>query len=328
MKQLTTSPDERKVARKNIRKAANHVALGILVYVLVMGLVTIIGTFFLPEAQLSAILHAEDLDAATNMLMDLPSMGIIQIVSMVIGLLAVFLCFVKKGTHKELFRKGKPMTLKTFGILFCVFFMFDFIGTCCYELIELDLNAFGLSTALGLEMASGSQSTWLMFLAVGIIAPIVEELVCRGFLLRRMEKHGKILAIVLSSVLFGLMHENLPQIPGATAVGLVLGYVTLEYSIWWAMALHAINNLVVCDLLSRLLKNSGQLVQFLAYRGLYAFSIVVALVALYRNRKSVIAWIRNNRSQKSAVVWTFTAVIVLVAVAIFTFSTIQFISVM
>ena len=73
---------------------------------------------------------------------------------------------------------------------------------------------------------------------------------------------------------------------------------------------------------------SGQLVQFLAYRGLYVFSIVVALVALYRNRKNVIAWIRNNRSEKSAVVWTFTAVIVLVAVAIFTFSTIQFISVM
>ena len=36
-------------------------------------------------------------------------------------------------------------------------------------------------------------------------------------------------------------------------MGLVLGYVTAEYSIWWAIVLHMINNMVLADLLPRLL---------------------------------------------------------------------------
>ena len=37
------------------------------------------------------------------------------------------------------------------------------------------------------------------------------------------------------------MHGNIPQAVFAIFVGVVLGYVTIEYSIWWAILLHIFN---------------------------------------------------------------------------------------
>lgn len=324
MKQQITTPNERKIARKEVRKAASHVGFGILMYTGIMAIVLFVAGIFLA----TDIPQTASMQEAITLLMNHPVVGILQAVAPLVALPFVFLCFAKRGTHKQLFTKSKPMTLKTFGALLCVMYLFDFVGTCIYQLVELDLNVFGHSTALGLEMATGYQTNLPMFLAIGFVAPIVEELVCRGFLLRRMEKHGKVLAIVLSSVMFGMMHENLPQIITATLTGMVLGYITLEYSIVWSILLHAFNNLVLCDLLSRLLKNSGEIVQFLVYRSVYLVASVVALVVLFRNRKSVLSWIRNNLSKKSVVFWAFTSVGVLAALAIFSFGTINTIKVM
>lgn len=77
-----------------------------------------------------------------------------------------------------------------------------------------------------------------------IIAPITEEYIFRGILMRTLSKHGAAFGIVASSFMFGLMHGNLTQTPMAFLIGLVLGYVaTKSGNIRQSIAIHMINNI-------------------------------------------------------------------------------------
>lgn len=85
------------------------------------------------------------------------------------------------------------------------------------------------------------------FITVCILAPIFEEILFRGILLRGLLQKGisPIIAIFLSSFLFGLAHLNPWQFLGAGLLGAVFGYVYYRTkSLWICMFLHALNNTI------------------------------------------------------------------------------------
>lgn len=318
----TTSTHETKKLRKEVKKASSLIGFGSFLYTIVMVIVSVAGAFFLVPTLCNPYTNNSLAEWMSN-LMNHPAIGILYIASSLIALLVVFICFAKQGTHKQLFQKKQSMTLEKLGGLLCIMYLFGSIGTACYQLIEQDLNLFGLSTSLGLEMACGKSSTIPMFLYASFIGPIVEELVFRGFLMRRMEKHGKLLAVVTSSLLFGLMHENLPQVLNATMVGLVLGYVAMEYSLIWSIVLHIFNNFIMCDLMTRALEDCSMLVQYLIEHSFLWATGIIAIVILIRNRQSIFSWIRNNLCEKKIVVWTLTSVGMVIAVIYHIVNTVQ-----
>ena len=65
----------------------------------------------------------------------------------------------------------------------------------------------------------------LGFVAVGLLAPLIEEIVFRGAILRALlHQFSKAwVAILLSALFFALIHANPAQMPHAFAVGLLLG---------------------------------------------------------------------------------------------------------
>lgn len=79
-----------------------------------------------------------------------------------------------------------------------------------------------------------------------VVAPILEELFFRGLLLRTLEKRlSERKALVISSVLFGILHFN-PGIPGHILVGFVLGRLAqLTGGLWISIALHMSYNAFV-----------------------------------------------------------------------------------
>ncbi len=82
-------------------------------------------------------------------------------------------------------------------------------------------------------------------LAVVVAAPLSEELLFRGALLRGMTRvHPRWLALCVSALLFGLSHAALvTSVLPATLAGMVLGWLTLrQRSIVPSMALHAAVN--------------------------------------------------------------------------------------
>lgn len=85
----------------------------------------------------------------------------------------------------------------------------------------------------------------LQFISIALVPAVCEEILFRGVILSNLIPYGKASAIVISSVLFGLMHGNLYQFIYATVAGIIIGcvYVATD-SIWCSILLHMINNTV------------------------------------------------------------------------------------
>lgn len=85
---------------------------------------------------------------------------------------------------------------------------------------------------------------WPLAFVVAVGAGIPEEIFFRGYALRRLAiAHGKIPAVIVSSLLFGIFHLDPLHAPLAASMGLFLGFVVLKTgSIYPAISAHAINN--------------------------------------------------------------------------------------
>lgn len=85
------------------------------------------------------------------------------------------------------------------------------------------------------------------YMAIGVLAPIAEEMVFRGAILRRLlgALNNKWLAIFVSAVVFGAIHGNLPQFIHATLIGILFGWMYAKTdSIVPGIVFHWINNTV------------------------------------------------------------------------------------
>lgn len=70
---------------------------------------------------------------------------------------------------------------------------------------------------------------WLTLLAFAVAPAFCEEIAFRGFLLSGFRRSGRTaLAIVLSSLLFGIMHMIPQQVFNAALLGLMLGYIAVR----------------------------------------------------------------------------------------------------
>lgn len=85
------------------------------------------------------------------------------------------------------------------------------------------------------------------YVAVGLLAPVAEELVFRGAILRTLLqwKTNHWLPIAISAMLFALVHGNPAQMPHAFLAGLLLGWMYYRTdSIVPGVVLHWVNNTV------------------------------------------------------------------------------------
>ena len=85
---------------------------------------------------------------------------------------------------------------------FCIYMiMAQMVFSLIAAAAELILNQLGLSMDTLTELASvGSDMGIMMMIYAGFVGPVVEELVFRGFLMRRFEKYGKGFAVIVSAV--------------------------------------------------------------------------------------------------------------------------------
>jgi len=85
---------------------------------------------------------------------------------------------------------------------------------------------------------------WSSFLVVAIFAPIFEEWLCRGMVLRGLlTKMKPTSAIVVSALFFAVIHANPWQALNAFLIGLVMGYVYYKTgSLVLTMIIHFVNN--------------------------------------------------------------------------------------
>lgn len=107
------------------------------------------------------------------------------------------------------------------------------------------LSLFGIVSQESISLQDGSKTAFLLnVLIVGILPALLEELLFRGLVLGALRPAGDRVALVVSALLFSLMHTTLQQLPFTFLLGLVLGYIQLRTgNILLPMAVHFLNNL-------------------------------------------------------------------------------------
>lgn len=132
------------------------------------------------------------------------------------------------------------------------------------------------------QMMSG-MPVWASFICVSIFAPVFEEWLCRGVILRGLlTKMKPVWAIIISALFFAIIHMNPWQGIPAMFFGLVSGYLYYKTgSLKLTMLMHFTNNtaaLIVGNLES--LKDYDTLYQCLDH-GIYAaiFALAVGVIA-------------------------------------------------
>ena len=142
-------------------------------------------------------------------------------------------------------------------------------------------------TAMMKALAGGT--LWISIVSAVIMAPLFEEWMFRGMILRGLlRKVSPVWAIVISAFLFSLIHLNPWQGIPAFILGCVFGYVYLKTgNLWLTMLMHATNNaiaVVVSSIPS--LENYEHFYEFVPSTGywiLFFFAagiIVLALTAI------------------------------------------------
>jgi membrane protease YdiL (CAAX protease family) len=208
----------------------------------------------------------------------------------VANLVALVILYAWKGPDfcfGEVFARERKMKPGIFLALLAMCLGSQLVNSLWMAALEAVMNLFGTSALGILEEVSGATGSFSMFLYASILAPVVEELFFRGWILRSLRPYGKRFAILGSAVLFGLFHGNLLQTPYAFFVGLILGYVTVEYSILWAMGIHLFNNLVLADLLSRITASLPEMTANGITLGVLSAGAVASVIILLRKRLEI-----------------------------------------
>lgn len=293
----------RKQFKKNCRKSVNALLVyNMLTYVVI--LFSIVAHVVMAKIRgVNLDLLIED-DAYWE---QLGESGIEYLIIVFIGFLMIAIFQKWLGSWKEIVRKEKAMDKITLFKLCVVFMMPQFLGSIFDYCGESVLNYFGYTMEMSVEAAtSGSESMWMLLYA-GILGPITEELWFRGVILKSAMPYGKRFAIVVSSILFGVFHGNIPQGIFASVIGLVLAYVAVEYSILWSIALHIFNNLIMCEGTNYLIQNLPISTQDIICNLLMFLFFLGGIAILWHDRKKIKEYLAQNpKSQKKHYTWYFT----------------------
>ena len=172
--------------------------------------------------------------------------GTFQAVCITGGLIVAFVCLFK--------------TASTDGFLLCEKSVWK-VPVWKYVMLALItiVVSYGLNylfTALGFTEQSESYQKvaenqynvvlWVGLLLYGAVSPFVEEVIFRGFVYGRMRVYmPKVLAVLLSSLLFGVYHGNIVQGVYGFIMGILYTVVYDKYkNFYLAVFMHSITNLV------------------------------------------------------------------------------------
>ena len=106
----------------------------------------------------------------------------------------------------------------------------DFILNIIYAIVWIGIiGEPSANTDLGTDWESSSIDIAFLILSVAIVTPIAEELFFRGYLLDAINrKHGDWTAIILSSILFGLVHIDPFVVGSAFMGGIIYGWIRMR----------------------------------------------------------------------------------------------------
>lgn len=291
--------------RKLLRREGNTLGGTLLIYMAVMNASVIVLTVVATLMQMLGLLvsgsselelNDELINRVMEQAVEASNWGYLLAIAM--GLVMLLLWKKPSYFRQIIFVQGKKMTGRDFLLITVIFLVGQQLFQWWYLLLEWISNLLGVSLDAILESGNVDTHSVPMYLYACLLGPVAEEILFRGLVLRSLQPYGKKFAIVISSLLFGLFHGNVMQAPFAFVVGLVMGYVAMEYHIGWAVALHLINNLVFADLLPRILAFLPQGADDLILTVFLLVCTLAALVILILRWREIRDYWKENPTEK------------------------------
>ncbi len=120
---------------------------------------------------------------------------------------------------------------------------------------------------------------------LSVLPAILEEILFRGFILQSLRRFGDLFAVIISALVFALVHGNFAQLPNAFIMGVTIAFLAVKTgSLIPGMILHFINNFgaTVLDvfLISRTENEVLAGIYSLGYMGLYFFVGIIGIIIL------------------------------------------------
>lgn len=164
---------------------------------------------------------------AINVLPDASAYAAELTVVIALLILPVAGAIYQRDLKQEKWGEGIPVDKKDILYIIC-------LGMCScifMNVLLTFLNVHELSTNYqNVEASIYQSSIFVQLLGMGVIAPAMEEMIYRGLLYRRMRTMVPALpAILVSALLFGIMHGNLVQFIFASVLGTLLAAVYEKY---------------------------------------------------------------------------------------------------
>ena len=184
-------------------------------------------------------------------------------VAIILGIIFIPLLNKEFNKYKE---KGDKISLKFLIII-------GIIISLLYNVIAFYLNDFIFKT----NLYSKQNNILVTLITTGIIGPIIEELMFRGIIYNELKlKFPSMKAILLSTLIFAIIHLNILQILYAFAVGFLLIFVYEKYkNIKASIVLHMTLNMTTTLYLPLLITNN-----FILNYSVLILSLIVLFVIL------------------------------------------------
>lgn len=229
---------QKKLRQDNLFYAANLIGLAVLFYLLLAELLkTALNALCAINLPGSGLQNPAGLPVWLSMLLNCAA----TIINLGLPIAALF-SWVKPLGLPPL-RLTKP-TARLTGIWLPLFLCFTSLGSAASNLVRLLLGFGGYTPPAALQLPTSGGALLLAFLAVCVLPAIFEEILFRGLIQRALSPYGAWFSIVVTSVLFALLHSDLSQLPAIFALSLFLGYVyAFTKNLSYSILLHFANNL-------------------------------------------------------------------------------------
>jgi len=186
--------------------------------------------------------------------------------------------------------------------------LFTFLSLPALSLFNLISQLWVDNEVAAMMESQGELPFGWLYLSVGVIAPVFEEIACRGFFYQSYRKSGGAFrAMFLSAFIFALVHMNFNQAAYAFVMG-ILAVLLVEAtgSLWSSILYHGLINGSQAALMYIILQKSPE-----AYSEqaavittdvlLYGIGIYVILTAIGLTLAwAVLVWLSNNEGRKGA----------------------------
>lgn len=199
------------------------------------------------------------------------------------GLILCILVYLSIFRRKLIpnFKKFESKEHLKYTLLMSVCTAVALFGLANFIILIVDTPINGMET---LEQLSNDKSLY-MIISIALLAPIVEEILCRGLIFGKAKEHVSLkTAIIFQALVFAIIHGNILQGSYAFFLGIIFAifYVKTK-TIWAPILLHILHNTFNVILGSSLPEALYQTPIYLLILGLIPIPFIVILLKKINN---------------------------------------------